>query len=249
MINSRILNKFRYAIKKIIGLTGYELKNKFNDKNNLYSILKKANIETVIDVGANSGQFGKSLREQGYKNRIISFEPVESAYQQLINNSKNDSKWVVPEKCAIGAQNETLEINISKNSFSSSILPMLDLHKEKAPFSEYISKEKVPVYQLDLITQELIAKDTNFFLKIDTQGYEMEVFRGASKTIDSPYCKGILSELSLVELYSGSSLWLDIINFLEKKGYMFWSIYPGFTDLNNGRLLQADGLFIRKSTF
>ena len=152
----------------------------------------------------------------------------------------------MPAKCAIGAKNETLEINISKNSFSSSILPMLDLHKKKAPFSAYVSKEKVPVFKLDFIAHELLEKNENFFLKIDTQGYEMEVFKGASKILDSHFCKGILCELSFVELYSGCTLWIDVIDYLKKKGFIFWTMYPGFTDLKNGRLFQADGLFLKK---
>ena len=210
------LNKLRAFIKKSISFTGYELTNKYHDKDNLNFFLEKKEIGTVIDIGANTGQFGISLRNQGFKGKIISFEPVKIAYEELLLNSKNDLNWQVFRRCAIGSKSQKTEINVSNNLYSSSILPMTEIHQKNATRSKYSSKETIDVLRLDDIYGEIIKENINYFLKIDTQGYEMEVLEGAEKIISSNLCKGILSELSFVELYSGSTLWLELIKFLEK---------------------------------
>ena len=80
-------------------------------------------------------------------------------------------------------------------------------------------------------------------MKIDTQGYEWAVLDGAKKIL--PRIKGILCELSLVELYKGQHLWMDLLNRLENEEFTLWSIQRGFTDRISGRTLQIDATFFR----
>jgi hypothetical protein len=82
------------------------------------------------------------------------------------------------------------------------------------------------------------------FLKVDTQGYEWEVLEGATATL--PRIRGILCELSLVALYEGQHLWMDVVQRLGQQGFCVWAIQPGFTDPRDGRTLQADAVFIRE---
>lgn len=102
-------------------------------------------------------------------------------------------------RCAIGAYDGEVEINIAGNSVSSSILPMMESHASAAAGSVYIATEKVPIFRLDTIATPYLGKAHKPFLKIDTQGYEWQVLDGASTIL--PQMSGVLCELSLVPLY------------------------------------------------
>ena len=93
-------------------------------------IMKDKKIDFVFDVGANIGQFANDLREHGYRGNILSFEPVKKTHDQLVVNSKNDNKWEVFERCALGNQDGEIDINISQYDLSSSILEMTQKHVE-----------------------------------------------------------------------------------------------------------------------
>jgi hypothetical protein len=80
-------------------------------------------------------------------------------------------------------------------------------------------------------------------LKIDTQGYEMAVLRGAEKML--PRLAGVQLELSLAPLYEGQTLYLELIDWLRARGFDLWSVIPGFVDPSSGRMLQFDGVFFR----
>ncbi len=101
------------------------------------------NIDLILDVGANAGQFAQRIFEIGYGGNIVSFEPLSSAYEKLIENSKGNKRWQIAERCALGDENGEIQINIAKNSHSSSILPMLQAHIDAEPNSTYVDSETV----------------------------------------------------------------------------------------------------------
>ena len=84
----------------------------------------------------------------------------------------------------------------------------------------------------------------NIFIKIDTQGYEWQVLDGAEEALK--LACGLHLELSLVPLYAGQHLWMNIIERLNSKGFDLWNINKGFTDSRDGRLLQIDATFFKK---
>jgi FkbM family methyltransferase len=208
--------------------------------------MKKKKIDVLFDIGANIGQFSQNVRIKGYKGKIVSFEPLTKARDKLLHQSKKDPNWIIHDRVAIGDRNDFVDINISKNSYSSSILPMLNLHSEAAIGSNYTGIEKTPIITLDSVTETYLDKYSNCFIKIDTQGYETKVLDGAIKTLKR--AKGVLCELTLVPLYQGQDLWTDLILRLEKEGFILWSLERGFTDNRDGRTLQVDGLFIKKNS-
>ena len=120
---------------------------------------------------------------------------------------------------------------------------MTQSHLNAAPDSYYIDTEEVQMITLDSVSEEILAGSKAPFLKIDVQGYEWQVLNGAIQTL--PKICGILCELSLVELYEGQKLWMDMIRWLEDKGFALWAIQNGFTDPRNGRTLQVDAIFFR----
>src|SRR5690606_1134245 len=111
----------------------------------------------------------------------------------------SDPNWIVAPRAAVGAAQGEITINISANSVSSSALPILEAHTSGAPASRYIGQETAPVIRLD--DSELIAIDNRIFVKIDTQGFEGEVIKGATKVLSRAI--GIQTELSIAKLYDG----------------------------------------------
>ena len=97
---------------------------------------------------------------------------------------------IVHEQAALGDHNGFVDINISKNSVSSSILPMLSSHFEAENNSVYIGREKTPIITLDSVAKKYLTQSSNCFIKIDTQGYEWQVLDGAINTLKNS--KGIL---------------------------------------------------------
>ncbi|MBU3553986.1 FkbM family methyltransferase [Polynucleobacter sp. UB-Piko-W3] len=235
-------------VQKFFNLFGFKLSRLSTEPTELslkmlMQSFKIAQIDLVIDVGANAGQYAQRLRFGGYRGKIISIEPLKSAHEQLLVASRNDPNWDVLPRCALGAINGEIEINISKNSVSSSILPMMSAHLDSAPESIYIGKEFVPMFTLDDLLGDLIRGHKGIFLKIDTQGLEWEVLNGASQIL--PVIKGIQLELSFLELYEGQRLWHDFIDFLSNLSFNFWSMEPAFIDHETGRTMQVDGVFFR----
>ncbi|MBN1664234.1 MAG: FkbM family methyltransferase [Deltaproteobacteria bacterium] len=210
----------------------------------LLSGFRNFNIELIIDVGANVGQFALDLRSVGYTGKIVSFEPLTAAYTKLCHIAARDKNWVVHERCAVGHFDGEIQINIAGNSFSSSILPMAESHRSAAKGSSYVGSEATPIVKLDTVGMEYLsmAKGQSF-LKIDTQGFEWQVLDGASVILKQ--VQGIMCELSLVPLYEGQHLWMDVIDRLRTEGFTLWAIQPGFIDPRDGRALQFDGIFFR----
>jgi FkbM family methyltransferase len=205
-------------------------------------ILDTTGTDVVLDVGANVGQYAQQLRAIGYTGRIISFEPLSSAYEELVRRSKTDANWQAVN-CALGEQNCTTEINVSQNSDSSSILNMLPYHMAAAPESRYVGKERIELKTLDSLFTELCVDDHNVWLKIDTQGFEQRVLEGAKSSL--AHIKILQLEMSLIPLYEDEMLFSDMNEMLSNKGYRIIAIEPSFSDNNSGHLLQVDGIFYR----
>ena len=207
------------------------------------SMLRTHNVNLIFDVGANAGQFGVLLREIGFDGKIISFEPLSDARENLLNISKNDPLWQIALQTAIGEENGEIEIQIAGNSHSSSVLDMLDTHVRAAPDSKYIGKEKVALRTLDSIAPDYMDSNSIAFIKIDTQGYETQVMNGAKKLMSQ--IVGLQVEISLVPLYKGQCLFDEMLKKLKNDGFELWSISTVFSDPNTAQLLQVDATFFR----
>lgn len=235
-ITKNFFQKFGILVRKYNAATSEELRR--------IKLLQHHNIDLVFDIGANAGQYARGIMDAGYAGKVVSFEPLSAVHQQIVVASKSYTNWVVAERCAIGSTEQDIEINISANSVSSTLLNMLDSHYEGAPDSKIIGKEKVKVYPLDQIAKEHADKSKNIFIKIDVQGFEQEVLKGAQSIISK--AKGIEMEISIIPLYEGQN-WLlpDVLNFMKQNGFQLKSIAPAFTDNKTGVMLQCNGIFFR----
>jgi len=235
------MKKFLHNLLKKSGRQLVEYPNSSLKRQGL--IMKNQGINTLFDVGANTGQYGALMREQGYEGRIISFEPMSKAYKILEENASKDAHWQT-KNYALGNENGKSTINISENSYSSSILNMLPSHEESAPASKYIASEAIEVRKIDDIFDELCDTSSKVMVKVDTQGFEKNVLDGAVNCIDK--ISIIELELSLVPLYENSLLYREMIDFVEGKGFELHLLEHVFSNPTTGQLLQLDGVFVRK---
>lgn len=217
---------------------------KMTDEEVLMKQLSHNKIDLIFDIGANTGQFSNMIFRLGYTGKIVSFEPLSSAHEALLKRSSGNSRWTIAERCAIGDENGEIEINISKNSISSSVLKIMDEHVNAAPESEYIGSEKTKVFKLDTVGDKYAGDAKNIFVKIDTQGFEEKILNGAPEFINK--AKGLLVETSLVPLYAGQALFPQIFERVTKSGFSLFGVQPAFINKETGRMLQVDAIFFRE---
>ena len=197
--------------------------------------------DVVLDVGASKGQFAENLRSEiGYKNKIISFEPLCASFRELESKASKDDLWEVCNY-ALGDIDAEQEINVSENSYSSSFLEILPSHIKAAPYAKFVGKEQVQIKTLDSIFNDICSVGQKIYLKIDTQGFERQVLNGAENSLKNIQC--IQMEMSLEQLYQGELRIDETIEIMKEKGYRLISLEPGFSEWKTGRLLQADGIF------
>lgn len=200
-------------------------------------------IDLVFDVGANVGQYGEKLFRNGFQGRVVSFEPLSEAHAKLTSRARHFPSWTVHPRSAIGASPDQITIHISENSVSSSILPMLKRHSDACPDSTYTSSETVTVVRLDDVAQQYIDRASSMLLKVDTQGFEWKVLDGAPELLSK--VTAVQLEVSLVPLYEGEPLWLDVIRRMENLGFILFFVFPAFSDSITGQTLQLDAMFVR----
>lgn len=240
------MNFCKNLLKRLFFGLGYEIRKYRPEDSKLARFIKALSsnkIDVIFDIGANEGQFASEIRNAGYGGLIVSFEPASHAHEILCRRSRGDDNWIVHKRVAIGEKTGILEMNLSKNSVSSSLLPMLNSHLKAAPLSQYIDTEMVEVETIDNIAWQYLNTGLNVFIKIDTQGYEDKVLEGAKEILKKS--KGIQVELSGEELYQGSALWIDIVHKLYSQNFKLWGMESAFVDYNSGKTLQWDGLFFK----
>jgi FkbM family methyltransferase len=213
----------------------------------LKQILVAAGADVVLDVGANVGQFGDLLLDTGFAGTLISFEAIPAVHEKLARHARVKSgSWIVAPCAALGSRRGTIAMNVAANSVSSSILPMQRAHVEAAPESKYVEQQIVAVERLDELAPGLLPPDGQLLIKIDTQGYEMEVLKGATGLL--PRTVALQMELSLAVLYAGAPSFVEMIEYVNGLGFELFSLVPGFKNAHTGRLLQMDGFFVRSGS-
>jgi FkbM family methyltransferase len=235
---------FRTGILALCRRFGYEVRgplSAYAAERSLKYLIGHERINSVLDVGANVGQFAMEMREMGYTGKIISFEALQAAHYALVQQAAKDSMWTVAPRSAIGAVDGSIEMQIANNSVSSSVLPMLDSHREADPQSYVTGTESVPMVRLD--SYITAGQEDRFLLKIDVQGYEQHVLEGARGLL--PQCRAVKLEMSLLALYEGAASPRRLWDWLQAEGFEPWAFEPGFRHPVSQRMLQMDGIFVR----
>ena len=195
-------------------------------------------VDLAVDVGANEGQWALGLRRSGYRDAIVSFEPLTRARHILERAAARDRGWTCrPE----AASDETghAELHVAANAVSSSLLAMEQRHADAAPGSEVVDTERVRTVRLD----DVDLAGTRVILKLDVQGAELRVLAGAEGLLRRVVL--VEAELSFERLYAGSALWEEIVEYLRARGYVLAAVSPSWVDDKTGLLIQADAIFVR----
>jgi FkbM family methyltransferase len=204
--------------------------------------MDQLDIHLVIDAGANVGQYGADIRDDGYEGRILSFEPLNSAFQELQKRTALDRKWQCVQT-ALGDEQGKSEIYVSGNSPSSSLLPMQERHVRALPVSQIIGRESVRVSRLDAFRGDAIANERIWF-KLDVQGYEHKVLAGAAGIL--PQVRAIEMEMCLVTLYEGQELIDDSLKRVASLGFCLSALEEVFFDERTLQVLAVNGIFLRE---
>lgn len=212
---------------------------------NVAKLIEHRSVETVLDVGANVGDFALALRRFGYANEIVSIEPIPDAYRKLQERALRDRDWHTIQAAA-GPEETEIDLNVAGNSFaSSSVLDMTDAHVHAAPDSAYIDQIRVPMRTLDAIIDEMGFSKRRTFLKVDVQGFEEAVLDGCKSLLANGCLLGIQLELSLTPLYANAQDWQAMIVRLQSEGFEPVDMIPGFRHQGSGELLQFDAVMMR----
>ena len=240
-----MLGRFKALIKRSGHALGVDVRSaKHTESATLRSFLHGVKPIAVLDVGANIGQYARRVRSAGYAGIIFSFEALDTAHRRLVATARPDHNWIVAPRAAIASHSGFVDINISGNSVSSSVLSLTSLLRDAAPAVAYVGRQvQTPCIRLDSVSG--LPQQGALFLKVDTQGYELEVLRGAEGLL--PRISAMQLELSLIPLYEGAPVMTDVLRYLESHGYELFQLVPGLRDERNGRLLQAEGFFLHRA--
>jgi FkbM family methyltransferase len=204
--------------------------------------MEELEVATVLDIGANVGQFVGELRREGWHGRVVSFEPVPIVHAQLQARAKADPHWTVAPPMALGRESASAAMNVSRNLVSSSLLVVDHRTMEAAPESAPAGVATIRVEPLDAV----LSPDwpAPFAIKLDTQGFELEVLAGAKEALKKT--KIVMTELSLTRLYRDGAKLTDVYGRLEDAGFECIALTEGFLDMANNEVLQVDGVFVRR---
>ena len=210
----------------------------------LEQLFHKLDVQCVLDVGANSGQYRRFLRDLvGYQGLIISFEPQQVNVARLREQAKTDPKWIIQDY-ALGSEDARRSFNVMKldllSSFrepDSSAVPMLH------DFNVVDYREDVEVRRLDSVIDGLRSRHAlrNPYLKLDTQGFDLEVIRGAPATL--PTVRALQTELSMQPIYKDAPPFRVMLDALTERNFAITGMFPVVRD-QTMRVVEFDCVLV-----
>lgn len=205
-----------------------------------------ADVDLVIDVGANQGQFALAITDSYKKAKVYCFEPLPDLFPMLVSNTKyNDA--ILTYNFALGEREG--EVNFFKNdhSHASSILKISGFQKDILPETSNVSMIKVGLKTLDSVAYDILEKSNGVkLLKLDVQGYEKNVLMGAKNSLR--LIDYVLLEMSFVPMYENEPLFNEMNEFLNSAGFKL--VAPvGYLQAPNLQIVQLDMLYKRDEDF
>lgn len=207
------------------------------------AILRKYEVNVVVDVGANRGQYAKRLRRAGYKGLIASFEPVPEVFEQLREAATRDPLWSV-HPYALGREDTVTTMHVVPGTLSSVLAPS-DFGQERYEQLREPVAHEVQVRRLDGLLDQLAGGVLNprLYLKLDTQGFDVEVFEGVGDRVGE--FVGMQSELALMQIYEGMPRLPEALALYESSGFEVTALYPVSRESATGRVLEFDCVMVR----
>ncbi len=212
----------------------------------LRELFEAKEVDCVFDVGAFNGHFGRFLRDKAhFRGTILSFEPQPAPYQVLKEWSDRDDGWHAFQ-IALGANPGDFQMNMmDKLWFSSFMDPSAATPRNLAGRNRIVSTFTATVETIarlydDLATRHGFARP---FLKMDTQGFDVNVMRGAGGKIGQ--FVGMQSELGFIPIYNGMPDWHEALAEYERAGFAISAFFPVSTD-EALRAVELDVVMVRR---
>jgi len=203
-------------------------------------ILGGLQLNTVVDIGANRGQFALCIRRLYPSAQIFSFEPLRKPAGAWMRNFGNDSRAQLFKK-AVALQSGTAAMHVSRWDVSSSLLPFAQAQHDNFPLTEEASREVVETTTLEACLEEPLIQDSAL-LKLDVQGFELAALKGCGRLLER--FRYVYVEASFIELYVGQALATEVIGFLFGRGFNLVCV-ANLSYGSSARPIQADFLFSR----
>ena len=203
-------------------------------------------ISCVLDVGAHRGEYGQSLRRNGYRGDIVSFEPIQENFQVLARVSAGDPGWHCVNY-ALGAENKTASINVSSaTDFSSFHTPNAAARAIFGQAPAVQRSEEVQIRRLDEMLDALPVdlSTGQTYLKLDTQGWDLEVIAGAKGVLDG--IAALQTEVAIQPIYDGMPTMVDSIVALAEAGFVPSGLFPVTLDQRLA-LVELDLVAVRRA--
>ncbi len=236
----KFLQKFNYDIVKLHPVFKIGAVNK-DALESEFRWLKEYQFKTIIDVGANEGQFSEKMRILFPDAFIYAFEPLEATFKILQKNFESDNNFKAL-KLACGDSKTNMQIHQNESTASSSLLKMSEKHT-----SNFTHAVKTSVAEIEIDTLDNIFNSINLnhpiLLKMDVQGFEDKVIEGGKSIIGN--ADMVITELSFTELYNGQPLFNHLYSMFMKLGFVYSGSIDQLRSPINNKVLQQDGVFIK----
>jgi FkbM family methyltransferase len=196
---------------------------------------------TIIDVGANIGQFAVAAVKTFPAARVYTIEANPESFNHLCRNIrklKNASAF----QAAVGDREGIVELHINAHSHSSSLLELAPAHRAAFPYAVELGTVQVKATTLDTMFAG-IELQPPVLLKLDVQGYEAQALRGAVRTLQR--VDYTVLEASFRPMYEGETLFLDLVRIMLSHSFRFSRPVGLLHDSSTGEILQMDALFER----
>jgi FkbM family methyltransferase len=206
-----------------------------------FSWLRKYQFNSILDVGSNEGQFAEKILSIFPRAEIHCFEPLPEVFEKLKLNFRGRSNF---RYYNYALSDSSAEMDIYRNEYSpsSSLLEMLELHKSNFDFAVKSVSTKIQTRTLDSFFSKPMLNPV--LLKIDVQGYEMQVLQGGELVLQQ--ADVIIIETSFYALYKNQPLFEDIYSHLTIKGFRYVGNIEQLESPKDRQILQADAVFIKK---
>lgn len=230
--------KIKKSVRKALGLLGLDIHRKRPEWHEL-EFLRHARIKTVLDIGANTGQFASEVRHVLPEATLHCFEPVPEAYASLRKLCDKDPR-LFAYNLALGEEEKDVLMEVNDFTPSSSVLHMTSTHVRTFPYTGRTCQQKVRMACLDSWASQT-PLEPPLLIKLDVQGYEDMVLRGGMNTIKRAAV--ILTEVSFCELYEGQVLFDELYSTIHGLGFRFMGMIRNLCD-PSFRILSCDAIFI-----
>lgn len=243
----RIAGRVVRPVRRVLRRAGIDVvRYPSRQREPLAAFLQQHRIETVLDIGANVGQYGQALRQfYGFGGRIISFEPDPDSFAELALVASADPRWSATQ-LAFGSEPGERTLRVSRLSVFNSFLavsPSMQQRDERAATDHLVSVQVTTVDDW----WDIHGPPGRVLVKLDVQGYEQQILKGARHTLDK--LAGLQVEMSLSPLYEGQPLIEDMLPFLRDAGFVPYEFWNGYLDEDTGAVLELDGIFFRSSDY